>query len=237
MAEGEQAEAAIWPVSYLFHSWPSRPWYERAAGRYRLAEDTYLKIKRLLDVLLCVVGLPVVLLILAFCAVAIKLDSPGPVLFVQPRTGKGGRRFRMYKLRTMVQNAHQVKAKYLDSNQLSYPDDFKIRNDPRITWVGRLLRRTSLDELPQVFNVLRGEMSLVGPRPTVSASTDSLWQTARLDVEPGITGLWQVSGRSELSFDARWRLDIGYTRNRCLSLDLEILFRTIAPVIRGCGAS
>jgi lipopolysaccharide/colanic/teichoic acid biosynthesis glycosyltransferase len=174
--------------------------------------------------------------VLLLCGVAIKLDSPGPIWFTQMRTGKGGRRFRFYKLRTMVSNAEELEAQYMHLNELSYPD-FKITNDPRITRVGRFLRRSSLDELPQLVNVLKGEMSLVGPRPTnFSASTYSLWHTARLAVKPGLTGLWQVSGRSEVDFDDRLRLDIAYMRNQRLSLDIGLLFRTFGCVLNGRGA-
>jgi lipopolysaccharide/colanic/teichoic acid biosynthesis glycosyltransferase len=175
--------------------------------------------------------------ILALCALAVWLDSPGPAFFSQLRTGKGGRRFKMYKIRTMLQNAEELKAKYAHLNELSYPD-FKIRHDPRVTTVGRFLRRTSLDELPQIFNVLRGDLSLVGPRPTsFGAETYSLWHTARLEVLPGITGLWQVSGRNELDFDERLRLDIAYIRNRSFWLDLQILLRTAGCVLSGRGAN
>lgn len=212
------------------------PWYRRAAHRPLLSEATYQLLKRTLDLLVCLAILPLALVILALCALAIRLDSPGPVLFTQLRTGLGGRRFRMYKLRTMVQDAEQLKAQYAHLSVLRYPD-FKIPDDPRITRVGRLLRRTSLDELPQVLNVLRGEMTLVGPRPTSFApDTYRLWHTARLDVKPGLTGLWQVCGRNELEFDERLRLDIAYIRNRCLSLDLAILWRTVGVVLGGKGA-
>ena len=122
-------------------------------------------------------------------------------------------------------------------NELSFPD-FKISDDPRITRVGRFLRKTSLDELPQLFNVLKGDMSLVGPRPTsFGVETYSLWHTARLDVKPGITGLWQILGRSSIDFDERLRLDIAYIRNRCLTLDIKILFRTIGSVLKRNGAN
>jgi lipopolysaccharide/colanic/teichoic acid biosynthesis glycosyltransferase len=155
---------------------------------------------------------------------------------VQPRTGRGGRRFNMYKFRTMVTNAEELKIKYAHLNELASPD-FKITNDPRVTRVGRILRKTSLDELPQVFNVLKGEMSLVGPRPTsFDVSTYSLWHTERLEVLPGITGLWQVSGRSEIDFDERLRLDIEYIERQCLLLDVKILFRTIKAIFSQRGA-
>jgi len=174
---------------------------------------------------------------LAVCWIAIKLDSTGPAMFSHLRTGKSGQRFKMYKLRTMVKNAEELKVKYIHMNTLSYPD-FKICNDPRVTQIGRILRKTSLDELPQIFNVLRGDMSLVGPRPTsFSASTYSLWHTARLEVPPGVTGLWQVSGRNELDFDDRLRLDIAYISNRSMWLDLRILFRTVGSVVSGRGAN
>lgn len=201
-----------------------------------LGERAYRRCKRAMDFVVALLLLPIVLPVIALCAVAIRLDSPGPVFFVQDRTGKAGRRFRMLKLRTMVRDAEKLKKEYADLNQLGFPD-FKISEDPRITRVGRALRRTSLDELPQVLNVLMGHMSLVGPRPTsFGPETYSLWHTARLTVRPGITGLWQVSGRDELEFDERLRLDIAYIRNRCLWLDLRILLRTFGAVCGGRGA-
>jgi len=193
--------------------------------------------KRVLDLSVCLLILPVVLLVLAACVVAIRLDSPGPAFFTQLRTGKGGKRFRMLKLRTMVRDAEQRKAELAHLNILTYPD-FKVIDDPRITRVGRVLRRTSLDELPQFLNVLRGDMSLVGPRPTsFAADTYRLWHTARLEVKPGITGLWQVSGRNELDFDERLRLDIAYVRSRTLAFDVRILARTLTAVGTGRGAN
>ncbi|MFQ5737392.1 MAG: sugar transferase [Acidobacteriota bacterium] len=215
---------------------PAKPWYVRSAICNPFGQEVYQRLKRGLDLGLALAALPLVLPVLGVCCFAIKLDSPGPVFFAQRRTGKGGRRFKMYKLRTMVTNAEELKKKYLHLNQLSYPD-FKIPNDPRITRVGRVMRKTSLDELPQIFNVIRGEMSLVGPRPTsFAARCYSLWHTARLEVKPGLTGLWQISGRSELGFDERLRLDIAYVRNRSLSLDVAILVRTIYGIIVGKGA-
>lgn len=213
----------------------SPAWYERK-GRPWLSADLYLQLKRALDITAAVVSLPVVMPVLLLCALAVRLESAGAAFFVQHRTGKGGRRFRMFKLRTMVANAEELKKELLHLNELTYPD-FKITNDPRVTRVGKLLRRTSLDELPQVFNVLLGDMSLVGPRPTsFRAETYQLWHTARLDVQPGLTGLWQVSGRAEIDFDERLRLDIAYMRNRRFSLDLLILLRTFTCVLSGKGA-
>jgi lipopolysaccharide/colanic/teichoic acid biosynthesis glycosyltransferase len=193
--------------------------------------------KRTLDIACCLLALPIALLLLAICAIAVRIDSPGAPFFSQLRTGKGGRRFRMYKLRTMVHDAAELKEKYAHLNELTWPD-FKITNDPRITRVGRFMRRTSLDELPQLLNVLRGDMSIVGPRPTsFTAETYSLWHTARLEVKPGLTGLWQISGRHKIDFDERLRLDISYIRRRSMKLDLLIIFRTFGAVFGGRGAS
>ena len=164
------------------------------------------------------------------------IDDPGPVFFKQYRTGKGGRRFKMYKLRTMATNAEELKVKYAHLNELTWPD-FKITDDPRVTRVGRFLRKTSLDEFPQIINILKGDMSIVGPRPTsFAASTYKLWQTERLEVLPGLTGLWQIGGRSDLDFDDRLKLDIQYIENQSLWLDLQILVRTVTVVFTQKGA-
>jgi lipopolysaccharide/colanic/teichoic acid biosynthesis glycosyltransferase len=236
-ARTRSVEELLYAADYLIKVIPERPWYETKDDRRLLSRATYERIKRLMDIVLSLAGLPFSLAVLALCAIAIRLDTPGPVAFTQLRTGKGGRRFKMYKLRTMVQNAEELKAKYMHLNELTYPD-FKISNDPRITRVGRFLRKSSLDELPQIFNVLRGDMSLVGPRPTsFSANTYRLWQTARLECKPGLTGLWQVSGRNELDFDERLRLDIAYHRNQSLWLDARILCRTFSSVLNGRGAN
>ncbi len=142
----------------------------------------------------------------------------------------------MYKFRTMVSDAEKLKQNYADLNELSWPD-FKISDDPRVTRVGRFLRKTSLDELPQIINVLKGDMSLVGPRPTsFDASTYDLWHTERLEVLPGITGLWQVNGRSDVDFDERARLDIEYIEKQSVWLDLWILYRTIFVIFNQRGA-
>lgn len=192
--------------------------------------------KRIFDISVCIIAIPFFLMVIGIIALAIYIDNPGPIFFKQKRTGKGGRRFGMYKFRTMVKNAEELKVKYAHLNEHTWPD-FKITNDPRVTRVGAFLRKTSLDELPQIFNVLKGDMSLVGPRPTsFAASTYSLWHTERLEVLPGITGLWQVSGRKELDFDDRLRLDIEYIRRQSFWFDLWILFQTALAVISRRGA-
>lgn len=202
----------------------------------RLIRQRYQTVKRLMDVSVCLALLPAVLVVSAMCAVLIWIEGGPPILFVQLRTGRGGRRFKMYKFRTMVANSEELKQTYAQLNELTWPD-FKLSDDPRVTRVGRLLRKTSLDELPQFLNVLKGEMSLVGPRPTSFAvSTYALWQTERLEVLPGITGLWQVSGRSDVDFDKRLRMDIEYIAQRSVWLDLQILCRTPMVVFSQRGA-
>jgi lipopolysaccharide/colanic/teichoic acid biosynthesis glycosyltransferase len=197
----------------------------------------YRAAKRLFDLAVVILSAPFWLLIFCLVGLAIKLESfHAPVFFQQMRTGKGGKRFRMYKFRTMVENAEELKLKYAHLNELQWPD-FKITNDPRITRVGRLLRKTSLDELPQLINILKGEMSLVGPRPTsFGADTYSLWHTERLDAIPGLTGLWQIHGRGSTEFDVRLRMDIAYIERACLPLDVQILLRTVIAALQRRGA-
>ena len=200
------------------------------------ASTTYFAAKRAFDLVACLLLLPIVLPTLLLCALAVALDTRGPIVFSQQRTGRHGRRFRMFKFRTMVRNAEELKASLQHLNILP-PPDFKIIDDPRITRIGRILRKTSLDELPQIFNVLRGDMSLVGPRPTSFApSTYSLWHTHRLEVPPGITGLWQVKGRNDTTFDERLRLDIRYIESMSFVTDIKILSLTAAAVVKRSGA-
>jgi exopolysaccharide biosynthesis polyprenyl glycosylphosphotransferase len=183
------------------------------------------------------VGLLVLAPLLVAIAIAIKLDSPGPVFYRQERVGKDGRRFWILKFRSMRQDADRLLPTIRQHNEASGPL-FKMRADPRVTRVGRVLRRLSLDELPQLFNVLKGEMSLVGPRPPIPSEVEQYedWQHGRLRAMPGITGLWQVSGRSEVPFHDMVRLDLHYIRNWSLGLDLEILWRTIPAVLTSRGA-
>lgn len=196
-------------------------------------------IKRVVDVTLAGLALLVISPLLLVIAVAIRLDSPGPVLFGQMRVGVGGRPFRMWKFRTMVQDADQIKAQLAHLNESGDPRLFKITADPRVTRVGRWLRRSSLDELPQLFNVLRGEMSLVGPRPFFPEDMDLYEEHhfERLQVLPGITGLWQVSGRSDIrDFEKVVELDREYIRRWSIGLDLKILAKTLPAVLRQDGA-
>jgi exopolysaccharide biosynthesis polyprenyl glycosylphosphotransferase len=201
-------------------------------------EEWKLLLKRAIDLGLTLAAMPVVLPLMAVVAGAIRLDSPGPVLFKQPRVGQNKRRFVLYKFRTMIEGSERLQGDLEHLNEAQGPI-FKIANDPRVTRVGRILRRTSLDELPQLFNVLRGEMSLVGPRP-MSLRDVSLFdrgvQRKRFSVRPGITCLWQVSGRSNLPFSKWLELDLWYIEHWSLLLDLKMLLRTIPAVLRGTGA-
>jgi lipopolysaccharide/colanic/teichoic acid biosynthesis glycosyltransferase len=230
--------------------------------RYQIA-------KRVMDVTFCLLALPVVLPLMAICALAVLIDSPGHVLFVQERIGKGGHRFRMYKFRTMRQSlddgSHRAFMKAYVNGQIGGNGDgkdgrfrgvliespvhekigtngngkvYKPVRTSQVTRVGRILRKTSLDELPQIFNVLKGEMSLVGPRPNVSWEVEAYrgWHHERLEVLPGITGLAQVHGRSAISFDHIVRYDIEYVEKQSLKMDLKILWWTFSTVLLGTAA-
>jgi exopolysaccharide biosynthesis polyprenyl glycosylphosphotransferase len=193
--------------------------------------------KRTMDVGISVLGLVVLFPLFLLVALAIRLDSKGPVFFRQIRVTKGERLFTCFKFRSMYEGAEAEKEKLLELNEADGPI-FKIRDDPRITRVGRFLRRTSIDELPQLFNVLMGHMSIVGPRPAPPSEVQRYqpWHRRRLEVSPGITGLWQVSGRSELSFDEMVLLDLYYVENWSPVLDLQIILRTLPTVIFREGA-
>ena len=193
--------------------------------------------KRVLDLVLTLVAGTLVLPLIPLIALAIRLDSPGPVLYRSIRLGRHGRPFVFYKFRSMVVGAHES-ARYVRHLNESEGPVFKSALDPRVTRVGRFLRRTSIDELPQLMNVLRGDMTLVGPRPPIPEEVEAYapWQRLRLDVKPGLTCLWQVSGRSKLGFEEWMRLDIQYIQNMSLSTDLKILMRTIPAVLSREGA-
>jgi Undecaprenyl-phosphate galactose phosphotransferase WbaP len=197
--------------------------------------------KRVLDLVLTLLGAVLVLPLIALITLWIKADSPGPVLYAQPRIGQDGKQFQTWKFRSMVANADGILRRYLEDNPAmrdEWERTHKLRDDPRITRVGRFLRRTSLDELPQLWNVLKGEMSLVGPRPIVEAEIPKYGDQFNLytKVKSGLTGMWQISGRSDTSYQERVQLDSFYVRNWSVWLDLYILFRTIETVVLRKGA-
>ncbi|HHD2753001.1 TPA: sugar transferase [Clostridium perfringens] len=187
----------------------------------------YLFIKRLIDILASSLGLVVLSPILLLIAILIKLDSKGPVFFSQERIGFRGKPFNMYKFRSMVVNAEEIKEKLNEHNEMSGPM-FKMKNDPRITKIGKFIRKTSIDELPQLINVLKGEMTLVGPRPSLPKEVAQFepWMMERLTVKPGLTCYWQVMGRNSIEFEDWMKLDVKYVHERCLTLDIKLIFKT-----------
>jgi exopolysaccharide biosynthesis polyprenyl glycosylphosphotransferase len=201
-----------------------------------------LAVKRLLDVVVSALAIIVLSPVMVITAVLVKLTAPGPIFFIQKRLGRNKRMFEIYKFRTMVVDAEKRLKDIEHQNEVSGPV-FKIKNDPRITPLGRLLRKTSIDELPQLFNVLKGDMSLVGPRPLQVRDYELFetfcqdWQRRRFSVRPGITCLWQIKGRSAVPFEKWMELDLQYIRTWSLWLDLEILAKTVPAVLRGSGAA
>jgi lipopolysaccharide/colanic/teichoic acid biosynthesis glycosyltransferase len=199
---------------------------------------SYLIAKRALDL---AVAIPLLILLsplLILVALTIKVWDRGAVFFTQTRVGQGGKEFTCYKFRSMVPDAEQLKDELLAQNHHDDPRTFKIPRDPRITWIGRIIRKTSIDELPQLLNVISGDMSLVGPRPPVPSEVNlySDRDRRRLHVQPGITCIWQVSGRGDLPFSEQVRLDVEYIQNRSMLLDLKLLILTLPAVITGRGA-
>ena len=213
---------------------PDLPAFARFEIRRAPAYDLF---KRLLDLAVGIVILVLLLPVIPAIAIMIKLDSPGPVFFKQDRVGRSGRVFKFYKFRSMFSGSETRRSEVAPLNEQTGPI-FKMRSDPRITSVGGFLRRSSLDEIPQIFNVLKGDMSLVGPRPQMpdEAAQYEPWHRLRLAVKPGITGLWQIRGRSQISFDEWMRLDIEYIKTRSWWVDITILAKTLPAVMARRGA-
>lgn len=243
IAEAEKAGVRVRVVPDLLQLSLSRVYMDQVAGipllgvREATITGWNLALKRAMDIVISGLGLLLLSPLILLIALAIRLDSPGPVFFKQKRVGRGGKLFTIYKFRSMIENAEEVRP-YLEALNEADGPLFKIKDDPRQTRIGRFLRRTSLDELPQLYNVLRGEMSLVGPRPALPEEVAQYqdWHRKRLEVSPGMTGLWQVSGRSKLSFDEMVLLDLYYVENWSPALDLRIILKTIPLVLLGEGA-
>jgi lipopolysaccharide/colanic/teichoic acid biosynthesis glycosyltransferase len=233
---GKGNGAGLWPELIPFPAGS----LARALPTYEAPDETgfYLRFgKRLLDIVGASIGLLLNSPLLLIAAILIKLESRGPIIYKSIRIGRGAKPFTFLKLRSMVDGADQHRHKLSHLNESDGPV-FKIAADPRVTRVGRLLRVTSIDEIPQLWNVIRGEMSLVGPRPPIAEEVVQYepWQLRRLDVVPGITCLWQISGRSRIGFQEWMRLDLEYIRHRSFPLDLKILVRTIPAVLTREGA-
>lgn len=192
-------------------------------------ESTLYKVsKRALDVIASFLGLVILSPILLIVAILIKLESKGPAIFAQSRIGLNGKEFKMYKFRSMVQNAEELKEKLAKQNEMSGPM-FKIKNDPRVTKVGKFIRKTSIDELPQLLNILKGDMTLVGPRPSLPREVEKFesWMLKRLEVKPGLTCYWQVSGRNNIDFYEWMKLDLKYVNDMGFWLDIKLIFKTV----------
>lgn len=194
--------------------------------------------KRVIDVVCSLVGLLVLSPVLIIVSILIKLESDGPIIFSQDRIGYMGQKFKMYKFRSMVVNAEELKKKLSEQNEMSGPM-FKMKNDPRVTKVGKFIRKTSIDELPQLINILKGEMSLVGPRPSLPKEVKEFepWMMERLEVKPGLTCYWQVSGRNSINFEDWMKLDIKYVRERSFWGDIKLILQTIFVLFGDKNAS
>ncbi|WP_436512597.1 sugar transferase [Clostridium thermobutyricum] len=198
----------------------------------------YLILKRFLDVFISIIAIILLSPIFIVILIAIKVDSKGKIVFGHKRLGKDRKEINVYKFRTMVENADEIFAKFTEEQKKEYYTNFKLENDPRITKVGDFLRKTSLDELPQLFNILRGDMSLVGPRPIVEKEVDKYGEYADkfFSVIPGLTGYWQANGRSDTTYEERVQMDMYYIDNASFIMDIKIIFKTITSVLKKEGA-
>ena len=196
------------------------------------------KLKRFIDIIIGTIGLIVCIPIFIIIGIAIKIDSKGPVFFKHKRIGKHGKKLEIYKFRTMIENAEEAMKNFTEEQKKEFAENFKLENDPRVTRVGKILRKTSLDELPQIINILKGEMSIIGPRPIVKSELEKYGsnQDKFLSVAPGLTGYWAANGRSDVSYEERMALELYYVNNRSLILDMKIFFKTIGSVLKGRGA-
>lgn len=204
----------------------------------KLSRNTYEFLKRLMDIICSMSALIVLAPILIVVAILIKIESKGPVIFSQERVGINNKKFKMYKFRSMVVNAEDMKEKLEKQNERKGPM-FKIKNDPRITTIGRFIRKTSIDELPQLINILKGEMSIVGPRPSLPKEVIQFepWMLERLKVKPGLTCYWQVQGRDHIEFEDWMRLDVKYVKDRNFLLDIKLMFKTFFVFLGDQNAS
>ena len=211
--------------------------YAKRLSWLTVVNGSYL-VKRLFDIVAAAILLVLLLPVFTGVALLIRLESPGPVLFRQTRVGRWGQLFTMWKFRSMYIDAEERKAALMAQNEMAGGVIFKRKDDPRVTRVGRFIRKTSIDELPQLWNVLVGDMSLVGPRPPVPSEVDqySLSDRRRLEVIPGITCIWQISGRSEIPFDQQVELDVQYIESQSLATDIKILLKTVPALLLGTGA-
>ena len=201
-------------------------------------KKVYLAIKRLIDIIGSLIGIILLSPLYIIIAILIKFDSPGKVVFGHTRKGKGGKDIKVYKFRTMYSNASEIFESFTPEQKEEYYTNFKLDNDPRVTKLGGFLRKTSLDELPQLFNILKGDMTIIGPRPIVEKEVEKYGDKAEklFSVVPGLGGYWQANGRSDTTYEERVEMDMYYIDHMCFTLDAKILFQTIFSVLKGEGA-
>ena len=201
-------------------------------------KKVYLAIKRLIDIIGSLIGIILLSPIYIIIAILIKFDSPGKVVFGHTRKGKGGKDIKVYKFRTMYSNANEIFESFTSEQKEEYYTNFKLDNDPRVTKLGGFLRKTSLDELPQLFNILKGDMTIIGPRPIVEKEVEKYGDKAEklFSVVPGLGGYWQANGRSDTTYEERVEMDMYYIDNRSILLDIKIMFKTVISVIKKEGA-
>ena len=208
--------------------------YKEVLGR----KTPYKIVKRISDAILAILGLILLLPIFILIGLAIKIESKGPVFFKHTRIGKNGKIIKIYKFRSMVNNAEQLIQKFTPEQMKEYKENYKLTNDPRITRIGNFLRKTSLDELPQLINIIKGELSIIGPRPVVRDELEKYGVNAEkfLSVTPGLTGYWAANGRSDTTYEQRMEMELFYVDNLSLKLDIQVFFKTILSVIKRKGA-
>lgn len=204
----------------------------------KISKKVYIKIKRVIDVILASVALILLSPLFAIIAIAIKIDSKGPVFFAHKRIGKNGKIIKLYKFRSMVINAEELIKSFTPEQMREYKENYKLTNDPRITKVGKFLRKTSLDELPQLINIINGDLSIIGPRPVVADELEKYGvnKDKFLSVTPGLTGYWAANGRSNTTYEQRMEMELYYIDNLSLKMDIKVFFKTILSVLKKEGA-
>lgn len=210
----------------------------KVTSKYVANKPVYDFVKRFADIICSAIAIILLSPFFIIISIAIKATSKGPVIFVHKRVGKNGKKIGIYKFRSMVMNAEELIEKFTPEQKEEFKKNFKLENDPRITKIGKFLRKTSLDELPQLFNILKGDLSIVGPRPIMEVETKiyGKYKDMLLSVKPGLTGFWAANGRSDTSYKRRRAMEIYYVKNRSLLFDIKIIFKTVISVFKGDGA-
>ncbi len=210
----------------------------KVTSKYVANKPVYDFVKRFADIICSAIAIILLSPFFIIISIAIKATSKGPVIFVHNRVGKNGKKIGIYKFRSMVMNAEELIEKFTPEQKEEFKKNFKLKNDPRITKIGKVLRKTSLDELPQLFNILKGDLSIVGPRPIMEVETKiyGKYKDMLLSVKPGLTGFWAANGRSDTSYKRRRAMEIYYVKNRSLLFDIKIIFKTVISVFKGEGA-